>query len=234
MKDTVVISSIAVMLSLASTIFYQVAQERNEASSSRSHSNREIAGNKQVIESPATSDSEILAIQARLSRIEGLLTKQSVNMSHSRLSSLMERIEATENAVAKLSSEGQHSKDEHGKEFQNFIGGYQRDSELTASSSINTAEMDFEADSGIPLAEFTNSIETALHNADGIDTFGMDCRTSICKVDYSKVEPLSSADRSAGAVELVDTLALALDGREVEIRYGKDSLGKDVMYIQLR
>jgi hypothetical protein len=102
--------------------------------------------------------------------------------------------------------------------------------ETAAENQRALAESAFEADNGKPLGDYTATIDTALHAAQGIQVTSTDCRNSICKITYTK-SPSATQDSDP---ELVDRLSQAMPGRDVELLYANDAYGNDVVYIQLR
>lgn len=150
--------------------------------------------------------------------------------------SMLTRIEGLEDAVAELTTnrgiEGRTSvADVVAVPIVQVSPG---DTELSNARQYATAEASFEADRGIPLGDYEDTIGDALHRAGAIEVHSTDCRTTICKVTYSKTEAPESPGSPEGEQELVDTLARDARGQDVEIRYASDPSGNDVMYIQLR
>jgi hypothetical protein len=150
--------------------------------------------------------------------------------------SMLTRIEGLEDAVAELTTtrgiEGRASVEDFvPAPIVNVSPG---DTELSYARLYATAESSFEADQGIPLGDYEDAIGDALHRAGAIEVHSTDCRTTICKVTYSKTEGPEPPDWPGGEQELVDTLARDAQGQDVEIRYASDPSGNDVMYIQLR
>lgn len=104
--------------------------------------------------------------------------------------------------------------------------------EVTTEQRREAAEAQFYRDDGLPLGEFSQSIEYVIHELSEIQAQGIDCRNTICKVTYATVDERSS-DSEDWEWELMENLLEHSAGKLVDIRYVKNSFGADTMYIQL-
>lgn len=104
--------------------------------------------------------------------------------------------------------------------------------EVLTEQRRELVEAQFERDSGLPLGDFSDSIEDVIHQIDGIQAQGIDCRNTICKVTYAAGNELTTESEDADW-QLMEQLLERSGGRQVDIRYANDSFGNNTMYIQL-
>ncbi|MCP5166201.1 MAG: hypothetical protein H6989_02345 [Pseudomonadales bacterium] len=180
---------------------------------------------------------QVVELRGQLARTGAPVSRGIVNDGGAESLGLAKRLDEIEHTLAELLASGPVASSRAGGEFEKKL------TEVTylaaAGSSLShtqsaQAEIDFENDTGVPLGDFEETISDTLYTAEGIDVSGMECRGTICKVTYSQSDSLQARDAGADGFEVVDRLAEATSGREVEVRYGSDPAGKKVMYIQIR
>ncbi len=189
------------------------------------------------VESIATLKSELIELREQLASTERSTNYGVVIDGGAETAGLAKRLDKIEHTLAELSAPGPLAGSKTGAELEKKLtqvtqlaaGG----SSISYDQSVQ-AEIDFENDSGVPLGDIEETISDALYTAEGIDISGMECRDTICKVTYSKSGSFQAQGAGDGGHEIVDQLAQATNGREVEVRYGSDPAGKKVMYIQMR
>ena len=189
------------------------------------------------VESIANLKSELIELRKQLASTEGATSGGVVLDGDAETAGLAKRLDKMEHTLAELSAPGPLAGSKTGAELENKLTQVTQLAAGGSSFSYDQsarAEIDFEKDSGVPLGDLEETIGDALYTAEGIDISGMDCRDTICKVTYSKSGSLRAQGAGDGGYEIVDQLAQATNGREVEVRYGSDPAGKKVMYIQVR
>lgn len=236
MKNFVVSAITALLVALICFVGLRFTLESQNASPSSLKPGDFASGIKANLDSIAALQGELREIRTQVNQTGRLYEGESPDTVHiSDANHLIERIEALEEALKETSivesTGGKAQSDVRNKQFAESLS---QTSELSTSNQVGVLESDFEADSGIPLGDYADSIGETLYLVEGLHVSGMDCRDTICKVTYSKPELLGSQADSDGTSELVDKLVQASNGREVEIRYAKDPSGDEVMYIQLR
>lgn len=193
----------------------------NESLASSIHSN---------LESIADLRSEVRVIQSQMSTSYPPPDTGISGQERLHPNDLEARIEMLEEAIEKISLTGSTSPKEQNGTIRKFIAS-STDNPVEAAKSYQT---EFENDSGIALGDYSDSIGEVFHAFEGIEVRGMECGNTICKVTYSENKDPETQQESSDGLELVDKLAQNAGGREVDVQYTKDSLGNNVMYIQLR
>lgn len=98
------------------------------------------------------------------------------------------------------------------------------------------AEAAFNADRGKPLGDRADTIKhTFVEAADLIDLEGVQCRTSICRVEY---HPLELVEEDVGSIEdpdylLIDRLSEQMGYADINVRFASREDGTRLMYIEL-
>lgn len=174
--------------------------------------------------------SEMAELQKMVSRDFELAKRENYATEKMKADELIDRLEDVENFIEELSVAGSAPVEKQYDKTKGLLNG-------SSSSSIDLAayyQNEFENDSGVPLDDFSDSIEETLHSFEGIKVNGVECGNSVCKINYSKMESVGLNEVPDSEYELEEKLSLSAEGREVEVRYATDSYGSDVMYIQLR
>ena len=180
---------------------------------------------------------EVLEIRDELMREYKSLKKEHAVSVPLAISDLSARIAALEGSLKEISLSSPRKGGEDSDIIQKqLVDSLLKPSDVSAVNQVQSAlaEIEFDNDSGIPLEGFSDSIDETFHSVEGLDVTGMDCRDTICKVTYLKSESTESEEDYYPQDELLDKLAQSAGGRQVEVRYDKDTSGKEVMYIQLR
>lgn len=192
---------------------------------------------KKNSESIALLSAEVRELHGLLGQKDSLVKEGASAGGDVVFEGLVDRVDRVEVAIEELSSVGIAPVKKSGAGIEKQFSERVRSPAEISSYNQNRhalAEADFEQDSGTSLGDFTHSLDDALHAVEGIDVSDVSCRDTICKVTYSRTESLEVHNESGETLDLVDKLALDTVGREVDVRYVKDSFGSNVMYIQLR
>lgn len=223
----------AAVVSAVCNIGLDLARERNVADLSPYEVDKLTAGIGTNSASIASLRSDLRELRDRSARDQGPATGDLRVSPELAINELVDRMDALEESVQKLSADGSAGS----LSVKDGSDGLARFLAANSQSSAETAavfESDFESDSGKPLGDFSDSIDEALHSIEGFQVKGVECRNTICRVAYSRPESSGSQGAVDPENELVDRLALSAPGREVEVRYDKDTFGGDIMYIRLR
>lgn len=144
-----------------------------------------------------------------------------------------ERIAQIELTLDKLSSKAQESHTgSHATTPERMSDRMDQTSEVITDQKRAYMEAQFDNDSGLPLGDFSHSIEDVMHQVDGIQAQGIDCRNTICKVTYAPAGPALSGSDDVDW-QIMEQLLERSGGRQVDIKYVSDALGNNAMYIQL-
>ena len=174
--------------------------------------------------------SELVEIRNIASQDQALAQREPSAIGAVKADELIDRLEAIEDSITRLSAGDSLPAR---KQFSHL-------EKLLSTDSVSSVELaahyqsDFEDDSGIPLDNFSDSINETLHSIKGMNVNGVECGNTVCKVVYTRVESAGINELSESEYELEDMLAQSAEGREVEVRYAKNPYGGEVMYIQLR
>lgn len=98
------------------------------------------------------------------------------------------------------------------------------------------AEQAFESDVGAPLDEQSYAqIADVFHAFDSVNASDISCKSSVCRVTYSKANPSGAHSVASDEVDfsLVEKLSESLGVDDLDVRYARDEQGSEVMYIQL-
>ena len=189
----------------------------------------------------SVNSASIAELRSELSEIRNQLGNLSAREEYvaadNALDELTLRIGAIEKAVESTSlskPDSSSSREGSGILKKRVIQNSFESAETSSNENAAVAESIFETDSGTTLGSYAESIGDTFHSFEDIEVHGIECRSTICKVTYSKTDSLESHEESDDNFELVDKLALASDGREVEVRYARAPSGDELMYIQLR
>lgn len=235
-KDIVITVVASIVASSACFWGLQFATEDGGPYASTSEAEKLSVGVEGNTEAITSLRLEILAIRDLMNLKEVSLKSVATATMYDEPDDLTERIQALEDVVEALSSSKYGSINKASDSPQGRI--IHRLSELTESSALQqnpVAESAFENDSGVvPLNDYTDSLEGALHAVDSIDVKGMDCRDTICKITYSNSESLTAEEENDSEIELMEKLIDGVQGRDLDIRYAKDGQGNHVMYVQLQ
>jgi hypothetical protein len=227
---------IASLVSIAAVLGLQAVQEmrRPPANSGTAELAALIGANVESIE---MLQRQVLELRDQLARTEAPASRGGVFDGGAESAGLAQRLDEMEYTLSELSASGPVTAAKNGAALEQKLTQVSRLSAEGSSFSYDNsagAEIDFENDAGVSLGDNAETIADTLYTAEGIDISGMECRDTMCKVTYSQSGSFQSRDAVDDGFELVDRLAEATNGREVEVRYGSDSAGKKVMYIQMR
>lgn len=233
MKHLVLPVIAASFVSIAFNLGLQLTRDKDPPDFSAHKVNELTAAVDINVSSIASLRSELGEVRDHLTGICGQMTGQAHAIAEAEINNLLKRVESIEDSVDTL-SDARPGGSLPGKNGGDGLATFLAKNSPSAAENTAVFESDFEADSGEPLGNFSDSIDEALHSIEGIEVTGVDCRTSVCKVSYSKPERTDSQEEFDSEDELVNRLAVSAPGRGVEVRYDKDAYGEDIMYIMLR
>jgi len=227
----------AVTSAVVSVSCYFVLQLSQEPYGTAGITDGAVVSAREDLGSSAALQFEVLEIRDELMREYKSLKKEHAVSVPLAISDLSARIAALEGSLKEISLSSPRKGGEDSDIIQKqLVDSLLKPSDVSAVNQVQSAlaEIEFDNDSGIPLEGFSDSIDETFHSVEGLDVTGMDCRDTICKVTYLKSESTESEEDYYPQDELLDKLAQSAGGRQVEVRYDKDTSGKEVMYIQLR
>lgn len=230
MKHIIVSIVAAALVSLICNLGLEV-KERSADSNSFMLKDEELAASiRENIKAITLLRSELTGIRKMISRSYELAGLGDSKTGSVKENELMERLKAVEDSIERLSEAGSVPATKQ-------VGAIKGLLSENAQSLVELADRyqsEYENDSGIPLNDFSGSINETLHSLNGIDVSGVECGETVCKVVYTSIESTGLDERPDSEYALEDILAQSAEGREVEVRYAKNPYGGKVMYIQFR
>ena len=225
----------ALIAALVSTICVLVIQSKQESDVlvSKIEQLDKVAGNH--ADTISTIYSEITRIRDQFDNKDGAPLLAISDNALLESEDFSKRIEALESAVNQLKSSNAAERRRAIEGITEiFSHSKQQYTETGSNPHDALAEEEFQNDAGLLLDNYSESIAETLHTMPGIEIHTMDCRDTICKITYSGGQPSEFGDDAYEELEIVDKLAQSIEGHNVEVRYASDSLGNEVIYVQLK
>lgn len=233
MKPLSVAAFAACLATVACLLAFKAGRESGE--------NSALENNVQKLAVAVQTNSETISLlRLELGKISNHLSVTGGQAAAEELSDVepddvAERLRAVEDALAVISQRSAPAiKDATDSSVPPINRLSQESIERSSARRYELAEEKFESGSGIPLGGYVSAIDDTLHTLGNIEVQEMDCRDTICKITYTQTETSGSRQGADEDLELVDKLAQAAEGREVEITYATDPAGDELMYIQVR
>jgi hypothetical protein len=149
-----------------------------------------------------------------------------------RLNEIEERLEELERLfIAAVSSNEESTGDRQANEVLSQVRS------MGEYRSSTVGETAFEVDEGEPLGGYSEAIYDSIHEVgDVVQLHDFHCKKSICKITYSGdgAEYDRFADSEDPGTLLLDKLSDDLGGKGLDITFGREAGGNQVMYVKLR